>query len=79
MPKSGAHHGRGYDRSPCKEENVAKQITCREAGMDCPGQFKVETEDELMKHVEMHAKVAHPDLRVTPEFQRQLKSLVKTV
>jgi hypothetical protein len=32
-----------------------------------------------MQHVQMHAKAAHPDLPVTPEFQRQIKSLVKTI
>ena len=58
---------------------MAKQITCRDAGMDCPGQFKVETEDELMQHVQVHAQVAHPDMEVTPEFQRQVKTLIKTV
>lgn len=62
-----------------KEETMAKQITCRDAGMDCPGQFKVETEDELMQHIQVHAKAAHPDLPMTPEFQRQVKSLIKTV
>jgi len=62
-----------------REETMAKQMTCRDAGMDCPGQFRVETEDELMKHIEVHAKAAHPDLPMTPEFQRQVKSLIKTV
>ena len=42
---------------------MAKQITCRDARMDCPGQFKVETEDELMQHVQIHGKVARPDLQ----------------
>jgi predicted small metal-binding protein len=62
-----------------REETMAKQMTCRDAGTDCPGQFRVETEDELMKHIEVHAKAAHPDLPITPEFQRQVKSLIKTV
>jgi predicted small metal-binding protein len=62
-----------------KEERMAKQITCRDAGMDCPGQFKVETEDELMQHLQIHGKVAHPDIPMGPEFQRQVKSLIKTV
>ncbi len=58
---------------------MAKQIACQDAGMDCPGKFTVETESELMQHVQVHAKAAHPDLQVTPEFQRQIKSLIKTV
>ena len=58
---------------------MAKQISCRDFGMECPGQFKVETEDELMQHVEIHAKVAHPEVPITPEFREQVKSLIKTV
>ncbi len=52
---------------------MAKQITCSDAGMDCTAQFKVETEAELMQHVQVHGKVAHPDIPMTPEFQRQVK------
>jgi len=47
--------------------------------MDCPGKLTVETESELMQHVQVHAKAVHPDLQVTPELQRQIKSLTKTV
>jgi predicted small metal-binding protein len=62
-----------------RRTTMAKQITCMDAGLNCPGQFKVETEDELMQHIQIHAKAAHPDLPMTPEFQRQVKSLIKTV
>jgi predicted small metal-binding protein len=58
---------------------MAKQMTCRDAGMDCPGQFKVETEDELMEHIQVHARRAHPEIKVTPEFEKQVKGLIKTV
>jgi len=47
--------------------------------MATPGQFNVGTEDELMQQIQIHAKAAHPDLPMTPEFQRQVKSLIKTV
>ncbi len=58
---------------------MAKQFACRDAGMDRPGKFTVETESELMQHVQVHAKSAHPDLQVTAELPRQIKSLTKTV
>ncbi len=47
---------------------MAKQFACQDAGMDRPGNFTVETETELMQHVQVHAKSAHPDLQVTAEF-----------
>lgn len=58
---------------------MAYSITCRDSGTDCPGHFVTETEDELMQHIEMHGKVAHPQLEMTPEFVAQIKGLVKTV
>jgi|GEM_PF-6334528 len=62
-----------------KNVGQAKQITCRDAGIDCPRQFKVETEDQLMQHLQIHGKVAHPDIPMDPEFLRQVKSLIKTI
>jgi predicted small metal-binding protein len=58
---------------------MAKSLACADLGMaDCPGNFTVETQDELMKHLQMHAGIAHPDLEMTPELQAQMQGLVKT-
>ncbi len=38
-----------------------------------------ETEDELMKHVQLHGAEAHPDLEITPELAEQIQKLVRTV
>jgi predicted small metal-binding protein len=48
-------------------------------GMDCPGNFTVETEDELMQHLGIHASTAHPELEMTPEKMDQMKGAIKTV
>jgi predicted small metal-binding protein len=53
-------------------------LRCADSGMDCPGQFQTKTEDELMKHVELHVAEAHPDLEMTPENQAMVKGLVRT-
>jgi predicted small metal-binding protein len=37
---------------------MAYSIKCADAGVDCPGSFTTETKEELMKHVELHAKEA---------------------
>lgn len=59
---------------------MAKSLACADLGMaGCPGSFTVETEDELWQHVDIHAKVAHPELEMTPEMIEQAKGLVKTV
>jgi predicted small metal-binding protein len=58
---------------------MAKAIACADMGMaDCPGSFKVETEEELFEHVGLHAQRAHPQLEMTPELIEQAKGLVKT-
>ena len=46
---------------------MAYSLICADSGMDCPGQFQTKTEDELMKHVELHVGEAHPDMELTPE------------
>ena len=56
---------------------MAKSLACADAGMDCPGRFTTATEEELMKHVQLHAAEAHPDLVLTPELTAQIKTLVK--
>jgi predicted small metal-binding protein len=62
-----------------KERSMAKSAACADMGMDCPGSFTVETEDELMQHLEIHAKAAHPELEMTPEVVEQIKGAIKTV
>jgi predicted small metal-binding protein len=54
---------------------MAYSIRCADAGVDCPGSFTTETKDELMKHVELHASEAHPDLELEPS---QIEALVKS-
>jgi len=54
---------------------MAYSVQCRDAGMDCPGSFTTESKEELLKHVEMHAQEAHPDLELK---QEQVEQLIKT-
>ncbi|MGH8974354.1 MAG: DUF1059 domain-containing protein [Acidimicrobiia bacterium] len=58
---------------------MPKSLRCADAGMDCAGEFTTDTEDELMKHVQLHAAEAHPDLELTPELAEQIQKLVRTV
>lgn len=61
-------------RSDEGRSRVSYSIRCADAGTDCPGSFTTETKDELVKHVELHAKEAHPGLELTSE---QIDGLVK--
>jgi predicted small metal-binding protein len=57
---------------------MAYSLICADSGMDCPGQFQTSTEDELMKHVELHVGEAHPGMEMTPENVAMVKGLVRT-
>jgi predicted small metal-binding protein len=61
----------------CRGEvrEMAYSVQCRDAGVDCPGSFTTESKEELVKHVELHAKEAHPGLELEPE---QVEQLIKT-
>lgn len=50
-------------------------------GMEaCPGRFSAQTEDEVWKHMELHASIAHQEdpTAWTVEDKAQLKTLIKT-
>jgi hypothetical protein len=68
-------------RSSCRSRNEVRDgllpSLCRQRhGLPRPVPDK--TEDELMKHVELHVAEAHPDLEMTPENQAMIKGLVRT-
>ncbi len=56
---------------------MAYSLKCGDLGNDCPGSFTTETQDELMKHVELHAGQAHPDMEMTPEVMEQVQGIVR--
>jgi predicted small metal-binding protein len=42
----------------------AYTLSCRDTGVDCPGSFTTESKEELIEHIQLHAREAHdkPDL-----------------
>ena len=55
------------------------RISCVDAGSTCPGSFTTETEDELMTIVDLHQKVAHPEITQSQETWAFVKTLVRQV
>lgn len=56
---------------------MAVSLKCADMGkLECPGSFTVETDDELWKHVGMHAAESHPDLEMTPEVMAMAQGVV---
>jgi hypothetical protein len=62
---------------------ATRSYACKDyPGMEaCPARFEAASDDELMKHIELHAAVAHQeDPGSWPSEERsKLKSLMKTV
>ena len=58
---------------------MAFSLACSDTGADCPGAFTTEGKDELVKHVLMHARHAHPDLAANPELGSMVQPLIKQV
>lgn len=57
---------------------MAYKLACAETGADCPFEVKTETKDELLQHVAIHAKVAHPEMAKPPSTE-QIEKLIHQV
>lgn len=53
-----------------------KVLRCRDAGFDCEGVVRAESEEDLLRQVAEHAQAVH-GVEVTPELVEQVKSLVR--
>ena len=56
---------------------MAYKLVCAETGAACPFEVVSSTRDELMEHVKVHAKMAHPEM--TPPPPETIEKLVHTV
>ena len=53
-----------------------KTLRCSDAGFDCEGKLRAESEEEILRQAAEHARTAH-NLEVTPELAQQLRTLIK--
>jgi predicted small metal-binding protein len=53
-----------------------KTLHCSDAGFDCQGIIRANSEEEVLKQAAQHAREAH-NVTVTPELADQLKKLIK--
>jgi predicted small metal-binding protein len=58
---------------------MAVKLSCADAGSPCPASFTTETEEELMQHVDVHQKAAHPEIEQSDESWAFVKTLVRKV
>jgi predicted small metal-binding protein len=53
-----------------------KTLYCRDAGFDCTGVIRANTEEEVLKQAAQHAQEVH-GVQVTPQLVEQLRALIK--
>lgn len=55
---------------------MAKEIKCKDAGIDCNFVARGQSEDEVMKVAAEHGKQKHGMAQITPDLQRKMRSLI---
>lgn len=57
---------------------MATPYACADLGVDCPGKFTTETEEELWKHLDLHADEVHPGFEMTQQAREQISGAIKS-
>jgi predicted small metal-binding protein len=58
---------------------MAYKMACAETGADCPFEVVTKTKDELMEHVAVHARSAHPEMAGKPPSPEMIEKLIHQV
>jgi len=58
---------------------MAYKLVCAETGAKCPFEVTSESRPELMEHVAIHAKMAHPEMAKNPPSPEMINKLVHQV
>jgi len=56
-----------------------KTVSCKDVGVDCTFTAKAETEPELMKILEKHAREKHKMNEITPDMKKKVKAHIKNI
>ncbi|HZR46751.1 MAG TPA: DUF1059 domain-containing protein [Candidatus Manganitrophaceae bacterium] len=55
---------------------MAKEIRCKDAGMDCSFVARGQSDDEVMKVAAEHGRQKHGMTQITPDLQQKMRSLI---
>ena len=58
---------------------MAYKLVCAETGAKCAFEVTTDTREELMQHVGVHAKMAHPEMASTPPSPEMVNRLIHEV
>lgn len=58
---------------------MAKQLRCRDVGMDCDFEARGNTEEEVLKQAAAHARSTHEITEMPPELAAKVRAAIRTV
>lgn len=58
---------------------MAKELRCRDLGMNCDFVTKANSEDEIMQKAAVHARSAHQINDMPPELAAKVRAAIRTV
>jgi predicted small metal-binding protein len=65
--------------NPFKEAVMAKELRCRDVGMDCDFQARGESEEDVLRQAATHASTVHNITDMPPELAAKVRSAIRTV
>jgi predicted small metal-binding protein len=58
---------------------MAKELRCRDVGLNCDFQARGETEDEVLRQAATHARTEHQITEMPPELSAKVRAAIRTV
>jgi predicted small metal-binding protein len=58
---------------------MAKQLRCRDVGMNCEFEARADTEEELLRQAAAHARDTHQITEMSPELANRVRAAIRTV
>ena len=58
---------------------MAKQLRCRDVGMNCDFEARGNTEEEVLQQASAHARTAHQITEMPPELADKVRAAIRTV
>jgi predicted small metal-binding protein len=58
---------------------MAKELRCRDVGMDCDFRTRGETEEEVLRQATAHARTEHDIKEMTPELAAKVRAAIRNV
>ena len=65
--------------SPTRRLSVAKQLRCRDVGINCDFEARGTTDEEVLQKAVVHARTAHEMTDVPPELAAKVRAAIRPV